>query len=212
MYRARGWALASLNTIEQCVASGQTQDSLIAGLERGDGCQMHGYLEVNKVAGNVHFAPGKSFQHAHMHIHDLAAFPANKFNVSHVIDSISFGSPYPGLINPLDQSERILGPDDGGGMYMYYIKVVPTTYDSLGGTTLSTNQFSVTEHFRSVTRDGQGLPGVFFFYELRSDTCTLRAPRMLRVEWSGGRRWHSQRQPLTVSSSLCSLLRSARSW
>lgn len=28
-------------------------------------------------------------------------------------------------------------------------------------------QFSVTEHFRSVSsREGQGLPGVFFFYEL----------------------------------------------
>jgi hypothetical protein len=49
----------------------------------------------------------------------------------------------------------------------YYVKVVPTTYDSLSGAVLNTNQFSVTEHFRSVSsREGQGLPGVFFFYEL----------------------------------------------
>lgn len=47
------------------------------------------------------------------------------------------------------------------------MKVVPTTYAPLGAPVLSTNQFSVTEHFRSITsREGQGLPGVFFFYEL----------------------------------------------
>lgn len=118
VYRARGWALAALNTIEQCVAAGQTQDNLLAELERGDGCQMWGYLEVNKVAGNFHFAPGKSFQHAHMHIHDLAAFPAAKFNVSHTIKQISFGEPFPGIVNPLDDTEKMLGPEDGGGMYM----------------------------------------------------------------------------------------------
>jgi hypothetical protein len=83
VYRARGWALAALNTIEQCVSSGQTQDTLLAELDRGDGCHMYGYLEVNKVAGNFHFAPGKSFQHAHMHVHDLAGYPVAKFNVSH---------------------------------------------------------------------------------------------------------------------------------
>ena len=94
-YRSRGWALASLNTIEQCVATGQTQETLLAELDRGDGCQMYGYIEVNKVAGNFHFAPGKSFQHAHMHVHDLAAFPAGKFNVSHSIKQITFGDPFP---------------------------------------------------------------------------------------------------------------------
>jgi hypothetical protein len=48
VYRARGWALAALDTIEQCAASGQTQGEMLAELERGDGCQMYGYLEVNK--------------------------------------------------------------------------------------------------------------------------------------------------------------------
>lgn len=172
MYRARGWALASLDTIEQCAASGQTQGEMLAELERGDGCQMYGYLEVNKgervrwlcgrgsggvgrsrraalvssaqrsvvqcndgqpvltqlpsasahcpsvpfslaVAGNFHFAPGKSFQHAHMHIHDLAAFPAQRFNVSHVVTQLSFGEPFPGVVNPLDGAEKMLGLEDG---------------------------------------------------------------------------------------------------
>jgi hypothetical protein len=39
--------------------------------QEGEGCNIYGYLEVNKVAGNFHFAPGKSFQHGSMHVHDL---------------------------------------------------------------------------------------------------------------------------------------------
>jgi hypothetical protein len=103
-----------------------------------------------------------------MHIHDLAAFPAGKFNVSHKIKELSFGEPFPGVINPLDETQKMLVHEgEGGGMYMYYVKVVPTTYAALHSEPLNTNQFSVTEHFRPVTgREGQGLPGVFFFYEL----------------------------------------------
>jgi 16S rRNA G527 N7-methylase RsmG len=37
----------------------------------------------------------------------------------------------------------------------------------LNGTTIQTNQFSVTEHKRIVDPGtGRGLPGVFFFYEI----------------------------------------------
>lgn len=167
-YRLRGWALPPLTTIEQCLASGQTDDNIMLELQRGDGCEMYGYLEVNKVAGNFHFAPGKSFQHAHMHVHDLAIYASNKFNVSHYIKELSFGESYPGRINPLDNTNKLLESEtDLSGMVMYYIKVVPTEYEYLYGSQLKTNQFSVTEHFRSLgSREGQGLPGVFFFYEL----------------------------------------------
>lgn len=51
--------------------------------EDGEGCQVFGTLEVNKVAGNFHFAPGKSFQQANMHVHDLQAFQKDSFNVCH---------------------------------------------------------------------------------------------------------------------------------
>jgi hypothetical protein len=40
-------------------------------------------LEVNKVAGNFHFAPGKSFQQSGVHVHDLLAFQKESFNVRH---------------------------------------------------------------------------------------------------------------------------------
>jgi hypothetical protein len=74
--------------------------------------------QVPRNQGNFHFAPGKSFQHAHMHIHDLAAFPAGKFNVSHRIKQISFGEPFPGVVNPLDDTEKMFGLADSGGMAM----------------------------------------------------------------------------------------------
>jgi len=139
----------------------------MAELQRREGCQMYGYLQVNKVAGNFHFAPGKSFQAAHLHVHDLAAFPAGKFNVSHVINALSFGEDFPGIVNPLDKTMKALPNEDGGGMFMYYAKVVPTSYAFVDGRTLATNQFSVTEHYRPISpKEGQGLPGVFFFYEL----------------------------------------------
>ena len=50
--------------------------------EEGEGCNVYGSLEVNKVAGNFHFAPGKSFQQSNMHVHDFLAFQKESFNVS----------------------------------------------------------------------------------------------------------------------------------
>lgn len=50
--------------------------------EDGEGCNIYGFLEVNKVAGNFHFAPGKSFQQSNVHVHDLLAFQKDSFNVS----------------------------------------------------------------------------------------------------------------------------------
>lgn len=52
--------------------------------EEGEGCNIYGFLEVNKVAGNFHFAPGKSFQQSGVHVHDLLAFQKDSFNVSHI--------------------------------------------------------------------------------------------------------------------------------
>ena len=42
--------------------------------QRGEGCHIWGTLLINKVAGNFHFAPGRSYQQGNMHIHDLSPF------------------------------------------------------------------------------------------------------------------------------------------
>jgi hypothetical protein len=54
------------------------------------------------VAGNFHFAPGRSFQQGSMHVHDMAPFANQKLDFSHTVNKLSFGKPYPGMQNPLD--------------------------------------------------------------------------------------------------------------
>jgi endoplasmic reticulum-Golgi intermediate compartment protein 3 len=51
--------------------------------------------------------------------------------------------------------------------YFLYLKIVPTLYKFKNGTTIQTNQYSVTEHLRHVNPgSNRGLPGVFFFYDV----------------------------------------------
>ena len=112
------------------------------------------------VAGNFHFAPGKSFQHQHMHVHDLAAYQQQLFNVSHRIDSLSFGEPFPGQVNPLDAVSKphpALDPQsrlpvsESGGMFLYYIKVSSSTPHTLRSDTHSPTHSLNSRHALSLT-------------------------------------------------------------
>jgi len=40
-----------------------------------EGCNLAGSFEVNKVSGNFHIAPGRSFARNNMHIHDTVSSP-----------------------------------------------------------------------------------------------------------------------------------------
>lgn len=161
-YRKKGWAFKNADNIEQCKREGWG-DKLKA--QMNEGCMVYGFIEVNKVAGNFHFAPGKSFQQHHVHVHDLQALGGTKFNMSHRIHHMSFGDEYPGIVNPLDGVSQTA--DNTQMMFQYYVKIVPTTYTSVKGETVYTNQFSVTKHSKTVgTMGDSGLPGVFVMYEL----------------------------------------------
>eukprot|EP00252_Welwitschia_mirabilis_P013401 TRINITY_DN2948_c0_g3_i1.p1 TRINITY_DN2948_c0_g3~~TRINITY_DN2948_c0_g3_i1.p1 ORF type:complete len:386 (-),score=74.49 TRINITY_DN2948_c0_g3_i1:443-1600(-) len=161
-YRKKGWALTNPDLIDQCKREGFLQKIKE---EEGEGCNIYGSLEVNKVAGNFHFAPGKSFQHSNMHVHDILAFQKESFNVSHTINRLSFGAYFPGVVNPLDGVKKIQEP--ASGMYQYFLKVVPTVYTDIRGNKIMSNQFSVTEHFKNAELGlSRSLPGVFFFYDL----------------------------------------------
>lgn len=82
----------------------------------------------------------------------------------HTINRLSFGTEFPDIVNPLDSHRS--SKTEGPAMTQYFIKVVPTRYNYLNGTVLETNQFSVTTHERIITPGSQGLPGVFFTYEI----------------------------------------------
>jgi hypothetical protein len=46
-------------------------------------------------------------------------------------------------------------------MYQYFVKVVPTIYETSNGNVLNTNQYSVTEHFKPLKgENAHGLPGM----------------------------------------------------
>ena len=38
-----------------------------------EGCNLAGSFEVNKVSGNFHIAPGRSFAKNNMHVHDTVS-------------------------------------------------------------------------------------------------------------------------------------------
>ncbi|XP_073010887.1 uncharacterized protein [Typha latifolia] len=161
-YRKKGWGLSNPDLIDQCKREGFLQRIKD---EEGEGCNVYGFLEVNKVAGNFHFAPGKSFQQSNMHVHDLLPFQKDSFNISHKINRLTFGEYFPGVLNPLDGAQWM--QQTPYGMYQYFIKVVPTVYTDINGRTIQSNQFSVTEHYRSDENARiQYIPGVFFFYDL----------------------------------------------
>uniref|UniRef100_A0A663E215 Endoplasmic reticulum-Golgi intermediate compartment protein n=1 Tax=Aquila chrysaetos chrysaetos TaxID=223781 RepID=A0A663E215_AQUCH len=149
-YRRRGWAFKNPDSIEQCKREGF----------------MYGFLEVNKVAGNFHFAPGKSFQQSHVHVHDLQSFGLDNINMTHYIKHLSFGRDYPGIVNPLDGTD--VAAQQASMMFQYFVKVVPTVYMKVDGEVVRTNQFSVTRHEKIANGllGDQGLPGVFVLYEL----------------------------------------------
>mmetsp|Transcript_3523 Transcript_3523/g.10231 ORF Transcript_3523/g.10231 Transcript_3523/m.10231 type:complete len:389 (+) Transcript_3523:375-1541(+) len=168
-YRKRGWGFNNPAGIAQCEKEGFLKKLLE---QQGEGCHIYGFLKVNKVAGNFHFAPGKSFQQGSMHVHDLVPFPTKDFDVSHTINQLSFGEPFPGRKSPLDGvvkgRPRKGMATVGTGMHQYFLKVVPTLYTDLRKRTISTNQFSVTEYFKASDHSlGQNsLPGAFFFFDL----------------------------------------------
>ncbi|KAL7119405.1 hypothetical protein ACP275_02G060900 [Erythranthe tilingii] len=161
-YRKRGWGMTNTDLIDQCKREGFVQK---VKEEEGEGCNIHGSLEVNKVAGNFHFAPGKSFHQTNMHLLDLLALQSESCNISHKINKLSFGDSIPGIVNPLDGVEWVqIRPN---GVYQYFLKVVPTIYTNIKGHTIQSNQFSVTEHYKSSEEDQyRSLPGIFFFYDL----------------------------------------------
>ncbi|GAV78557.1 COPIIcoated_ERV domain-containing protein, partial [Cephalotus follicularis] len=136
--------------------------------EEGEGCNIYGFLEVNKVVGNFHFAPGKSFQQSNVHVHDLLEFQKDSFNdfkllpyklpvtlshiitylfmkymlqISHKINRLAFGDYFPAIVNPLDGVQWI--KETPSGMYQYFIKVsgLEVKFCVLNNLHLTTNTF-----------------------------------------------------------------------
>ncbi|KAI9224497.1 endoplasmic reticulum-golgi intermediate compartment protein 3 [Blastocladiella britannica] len=162
-YSRMGWSFRGAETMEQCIAEGYAEK-----LKQQDreGCLLYGHLSVNKVAGNFHLAPGRSFEQAGG---DLMSLLGRQFDFTHHIHQLTFGPVAKGISNPLDDVQ-LMQLNGDSHLVQYFIKVVGTEFRYLNGSTVSTNQFSVTEHARDVAGPGgiglTALPGIFFNYEI----------------------------------------------
>jgi hypothetical protein len=190
-YASVSWAFGRGEGVEQCEREhyGERLDA-----QRQEGCRIEGGLKVNKVIGNFHIAPGRSFSNGNMHVHDLNNYfetPVQGGHVfSHTIHHLRFGPQLPeGLskkygakelpwtnhhLNPLDNTQQ--HTTEPAFNFMYFVKVVPTSYLPLGwesksynpagndgivtlglanygaasGGSVETHQYSVTSHKRSL--------------------------------------------------------------
>ncbi|KAG7217383.1 hypothetical protein INR49_021550 [Caranx melampygus] len=130
-------------------------------------CRIHGHLYVNKVAGNFHITVGKSIPHPRGHAHLAALVSHDSYNFSHRIDHLSFGEEIPGIINPLDGTEKVT--TDANHMFQYFVTIVPTKLNTYK-VSADTHQYSVTERDRAINHaaGSHGVSGIFMKYDINS--------------------------------------------
>lgn len=189
-YAERLWAFYDGANIVQCEREGYVS-TLTQKINNNEGCRIKGTTQINRISGNLHFAPGASNTNPGTHVHDLSLFEKyeDKFNFDHIVNHLLFGpsghAMKSSLIDSQDDSEDSTTPLDGyraelhkkNHMYSYYLKVVATRFEFLNKPTVETNQFSVITHDRPLVggkdEDHQhtlhargGIPGVFLFFEI----------------------------------------------
>ncbi|KAM9854127.1 endoplasmic reticulum-Golgi intermediate compartment protein 2 [Aulostomus maculatus] len=130
-------------------------------------CRIHGHLYVNKVAGNFHITVGKSIPHPRGHAHLAALVSHDTYNFSHRIDHLSFGEAIPGIISPLDGTEKV--SPEPNHMFQYFITIVPTKLNTYK-ISADTHQYSVTERERVINHaaGSHGVSGIFMKYDISS--------------------------------------------
>lgn len=163
-YAARRWGFPDASTFEQCRRDAKAR---AATLQDGEGCSIYGTMEVARVTGSFTIAPVSKASSAKLQrIADLSSVHASAFNVTHQIKRLSFGTDFPGQHNPLDDVWQ--HSPAGSAVSRYFLKVVPTTYEFIGGRSVHTNQFSVTQYFKSLSAESASsmVPCIAFVFEL----------------------------------------------
>ena len=187
VYEAKGWDVSGI--VEEAEQCKREKHDPASSSKYGEGCNLEGYLGVNKVAGNFHIALGRSKSINGRLIHQFKPSDLDKFNTTHTIHTISFGVPFPGQSNPLDGMVKVIDSHlSKTGVFQYFVKIVPTNYTDRRGYVTSSNQYTYTEKFVPIgegsdaekakgleAQHGNGhrhpaiikaLPGVFVVYNL----------------------------------------------
>ncbi|KAM9277226.1 endoplasmic reticulum-Golgi intermediate compartment protein 2 isoform 2-T4 [Cariama cristata] len=121
--------------------------------------------------------PPRAIPHPRGHAHLAALVSHESYNFSHRIDHLSFGELIPGIINPLDGTEKIAS--DHNQMFQYFITVVPTKLHTYK-ISAETHQFSVTERERVINHaaGSHGVSGIFMKYDISSLMVTVTEEHM----------------------------------
>jgi hypothetical protein len=126
-YKKKKWKTELLQySAEQCIREGRDHTE-IKPTTKGQGCNLAGFMTVNRVAGNFHVAMGEGIERDGRHIHTYNPEDAINFNASHVIHQLGFG--VEDGTQPLNGATKIVTQEVGStGLFQYFIKIVPTTY------------------------------------------------------------------------------------
>lgn len=163
-YASVSWSFGRGENVEQCEREHYSEN---LDSQRREGCRIEGGIRVNKVVGNFHFAPGKSFSNGLNHVHDLENFFSSEeqHTFSHKVHELRFGPPItkevmqrfgggrqtgPGMLVGGGAGQQLLSPLDNTEQhtterpfnYMYFLKVVATAYLPIGWEKKSSNLFS----------------------------------------------------------------------
>ncbi|EEH47943.2 uncharacterized protein PADG_04027 [Paracoccidioides brasiliensis Pb18] len=166
-YASQSWAFGRGENVEQCEREGYSKN---LDAQRNEGCRIEGVLRVNKVVGNFHIAPGRSFSSGNIHAHDLDTYYHTPVphHMSHKIHQLRFGPQLSDEIssrwkwtdhhhtNPLDNTSQ--HTTDPRYNFMYFVKVVSTSYLPLGWSP----EFSSSVHETTLGNTPLGKQGVHF--------------------------------------------------
>ncbi|KIK57207.1 hypothetical protein GYMLUDRAFT_98832 [Collybiopsis luxurians FD-317 M1] len=170
-YINKGWSFSNPDAIEQCKKEGWSEKLKE---QANEGCNIAGRIRVNKVIGNIHLSPGRSFQSSARNLYELVPYlrdDGNKHDFSHTVHSLSFegDDEYDyrkskigremktrlGLDrNPLDDTTH--RTTKAQYMFQYFLKVVSTQFRTLDGKIINSHQYSVTHFERDITEGGLG--------------------------------------------------------
>jgi endoplasmic reticulum-Golgi intermediate compartment protein 3 len=160
-YKKKNWKEAVVQMFsEQCIREGRDHKEPKR-MTKGEGCQVYGYMTLNRVAGNFHIAMGEGVERDGRHIHSFIPEDAPNFNASHIIHDLSFGPAVDEVAvekGTLTGLSKIVTKEHGTtGLFQYFIKIVPTTYIGKGdkGATsrIETNRYFYTERFRPLMNE-----------------------------------------------------------
>jgi hypothetical protein len=157
-YKLKKWASqVALVRSEQCIREGRDHKETKR-MSKGEGCNLSGFMTVNRVSGNFHIAMGEGVERDGRHIHSFLPEDAPNFNSSHVIHHLSFGGTWEGSKDRmLDGVTKIVTKQHGTtGLFQYFIKVVPTTYVGKEFSQtgfVETNRYYFVERFRPLMKE-----------------------------------------------------------